>query len=233
MRGHLKKLKLPKLPKIKLPFKRKIHYNDNHKKRYPNPVCREWCEKITEEMGYGVIRNLVMRYIAILLVISLSIAASSVVFSIYCNRYQKEIDDVITKTNGILNEYGNILGDIDTYEKYASMRINPPLYIQYVVLGTSASKFGFFIDKMNFEKTKDLGGIKESFAVETGKSPDSVNIVGIWKFNAWLVREGDSRWVLSLREGIDGMFSLYGARAYTSAVLRDKNADITVVVWNE
>ena len=233
MRGHLRKLKLPKLPEIKLLSKKRKFRNGNHGKRYPNPVCREWCEKITEEMGYGVIRRVVARYVAVLLVVSLSVTAFSVVFDIYCNRYQKEIDDVITKTNGILNEYGNILGDIDTYEKYASMRINPPLYIQYVVLGTSASKFGFFIDKMNFEKTKDLGGIKESFAVETGKSPDSVNIVGIWKFNAWLVREGDSRWVLSLREGIDGMFSLYGARAYTSAVLRDKNADITVVVWNE
>jgi len=51
------------------------------------------------------------------------------------------------------------------------MRLKVPLYVQFSIL-TSSSKTGFFIDSVSFEQTSDIGALRESFVVETGKNTD-------------------------------------------------------------
>jgi len=82
---------------------------------------------------------------------------------------EESISQVLSLCNSTLNEYGNIVREIETYEKYANMRLKVPLYVQFSIL-TSSSKTGFFIDSVSFEQTSDIGALRESFVVETGKT---------------------------------------------------------------
>lgn len=200
------------------------------KKKYANPVFEEWKKAAVEEIAGRKIVSLVVGRCIVSLVVVCVVFASFFLTGHYRKAGEESISQVLSLCNSTLNEYGNIVREIETYEKYANMRLKVPLYVQLSIL-TSSSKTGFFIDSVSFEQTSDIGSLRESFVVETGKNTDSVKIVGVWKLKGLLTGEADNRWVISFKDTVEGMFSLFGVRSYVSASLKGRDFEATVIVY--
>ncbi len=222
-------MKIPKLPKINLKKKKKKD-NEKSNKKYANPVFDEWKasaakELLTKQVSFYVIKRCLVCF-AILCII----AASSVFTGYYVSARKAEVGGIISRGNSLLNEYGKIIKDLETYERYADMKLKVPLYVQFAAL-VSSSKMGFFIDSLSFEQDASFGNLKESFVVETGKNADSVEILGMWKMKGLLMQDVDNRWALSFKNSLESMFSLFGMKSYASASLRGSNLEATVILY--
>jgi len=231
-------LKIPKLPKLslkKLNFKiekRKVQKKNDgtSSKKYANPIFDEWKASATQDLLIKQVRFHVIRKCLVCFAVLCIIAASSMFTGYYVSTRKAEVGKVISRGNSLLNEYGKIIKDLETYERYADMKLKVPLYVQFAAL-VSSSKLGFFIDSLSFEQAAELGNLKESFVVETGQSADSVKILGIWKIKGLLMQNVDNRWAISFKNSLEGMFSLFGMKSYVSTTLRESDMEATVVLY--
>jgi len=221
----LKKISL-KL-KVKLPDKKK-NISPSEKKKYANPVFDEWKRFAVEELTGKKVSFFVVKNCMICLLAVCIVAMSFFATGYYRHQAEDRINQIVSRGNGILNEYGNMIGDLETYEKYAGMKI--PVYVQFVAM-LASTKLGFFIDSLSFEQTSDIGSLQEQFAVETGKSIDSVKIKAVWKMKGVLPREADNRWAISLKDTIESMFSVFGSKSYVFASLKGTDVEATVVCY--
>lgn len=222
-------MKIPRLPKVDLSkFKKKKDIVAG--KKYANPVFEEWKASAVADLSNRQIRFHVIRKCVFCFAVLCVIAVSSILTGYYASVRQQEIEKVIARGNSLLNEYGKIIKDLETYERYADMKLKVPLYIQFAAL-VSSSKLGFFVDSLSFEQAASLGNLKESFVVETGQNADSVKILGMWKMKGLLMRDADNRWALSFKDSVEGMFSLFGMKSYVSASLRDADMEATVILY--
>lgn len=221
-----------KLPKINLKFGKKPVKNGSAvtKKKYPNPVFDDWKRAAVEEISSREVVSQIVRKCVVCLVIACIAVSSSFVTGYYRKSFENNINSVVLRGNSVLNEYGNIIKELEMYEKYANMKFKVPLYVQFAALMSSA-KLGFFIDSVSFDRSSDLGSLREQFVVETGNNIDSVKIIGSWKIKGFLMNEADNRWVLSFKDSVEGLFSLFGMKSYGSASLRGKDMEATVVVY--
>jgi hypothetical protein len=222
-------LKIPRLPRFDLSkFQKKKDIATG--KKYANPVFDEWKESAVADLANRQIRFHVVRKCIFCFAVLCVIAASSVLTGYYASSRQQEVEKVIARGNSLLNEYGKIIKDLETYERYAQMKLKVPLYIQFATL-VSSSKLGFFVDSLSFEQAASLGNLKESFVVETGQNADSVKILGMWKMKGLLMQDVDNRWAISFKDSVEGMFSLFGMKSYVSASLRDTDMEATVILY--
>ncbi len=212
---------------LKLPRKKK-NVSVSGKKKYANPVFDEWKKSVAEELAGRKATSFVIRNCAVCLLAVCIVVMSSFALGYYRHSAEDRINQVMSRGNGILNEYGNIISDLETYEKYAGMKI--PVYVQFSAL-LASTKLGFFIDSLSFEQTSDIGSLREQFAVETGKGIDSVKIKAVWKMKGVLPREADNRWAISLKDTIESMFSVFGLKSYVSASLKGTDVETTVVCY--
>jgi len=228
-------LKIPNIPKFKkvskLPkLKKKNTKKTNGTKKYANPIFDGWKAAAVADLTNKNVRSLVIRECILCFAFLCVIVASSVLTGYYVSAREQEIGRVINRGNSLLNEYGKIIKDLETYERYANMKLKVPLYIQFATL-TSSSKMGFFIDTLSFEQEATLGNLKESFIVETGQSADSIKVLGAWKIKGLLMQEADNRWALSFKNSLESMFSLFGMKSYASASLRGPDLEATVILY--
>lgn len=225
-------MKIPKLPKFDLKFKGKPKKRNNgtSSKKYANPVFDEWKASAVEELLINQVRFHVIRGCLVCLVVLGIIVASSVFTGYYVSACKVEVGDIISRGNSLLNEHGKIIKDLETYERYADMKLKVPLYVQFAAL-VSSSKMGFFMDSLSFEQEASLGNLKESFVVETGRNADSVKILGTWKIKGLLMQDVDNRWTISLKNSLEAMFSLFGMKSFVSASLRGSDMEATVLLY--
>lgn len=223
----MKKVKLPSFFKKK---RNKRQLIGSNRQKYANPIFDEWKKSAADEFLRKEVASEVIRYGVFIFALLCLIVVSSFLLSSYREKTEARINSVFAGANGILNEYGNVIRDMEIYEKYVDMKLRVPLYVQCSVI-FSSSRLGFFLDSLSFERTKEIGSLKESFVVETGKSMDAVDIVGTWKLKGLLTKEADNRWIMSLKDAIEGTFSLFGVKSYTSASLRGKDVEATVVIY--
>lgn len=227
-------MKTPKLPKLNFKFKKikkpKNSQNGKLSKKYANPVFEDWKANVVTDLANRQTRSYVIRNCVLCFAIFCIIAVVSTGIGYYTSTKRVEVNDVISRGNSLLNEYGKTIADLETYERYANMKQKVPLYIQFAAL-ISSSKMGFFIDSLSFEQTANLGNLKESFVVETGQSADSVKILGIWKIKGLLMQEADNRWVISYKNSLEGMLSLFGMKSFVSASLRGSDMEATVALY--
>jgi len=186
----LKILKLPKIDLNKLQKKKKN--NGTSGKKYANPVFDEWKASAVKELLTSQVRLHVIRGCIVCLVVFGIVVASSILTGYYVSSCKAEVDNVISRGNSLLNEHGKIIKDLETYERYADMKLKAPLYVQFAAL-VSSSKMGFFMDSLSFEQEASLGNLRESFVVETGRNADSVKILGMWKIKGFLMQNVDNR----------------------------------------
>lgn len=223
-------LKMKKSKIIKLFKRNKKRVVQNNKKKYANPVFDDWKKSALDEFLKKEVSAEVAKSGIFILVVLCIIVFSSFVLGSFRSKTEARINAVIADANKVLNEYGNVIKDMETYEKYASMKLKVPIYVQSAVI-LSSSRTGFFFDSISFEKTKEIGNLKEPFVVETGKGIDETVVLGIWKFKGLVMKEADNRWIMSLKDTIEGTFSLFGVKSYTSASLRGKDVEATVVIY--
>ena len=232
-RGSLRKISFPKLkvPKLKVKFsgrKKKAPVSGASGKKYANPIFDEWKKSVVEELAGRQAASYVVRRCAVCLLAVCVVAASSFATGYYRHRAEDRINQVISRGNGVLNEYGNMIRNLETYEKYAGMKI--PVYVQFAAM-LASTKLGFFIDSLSFEQISDIGSLREQFVVETGRGIDSVKIGAVWKMKGVLPREADNRWVISLKDTIESMFSVFGSKSYVSASLKGTDVEATVICY--
>jgi len=228
-------LKIPKIPKFKkvskLPkLKKQKVKKTNGTKKYANPIFDGWKAAAVADLANKNARSLVIRECILCFAFLCVIVASSVFTGYYVSSREQEVRKVLNRGNGLLNEYGKIIKDLETYERYADMKLKVPLYIQFAAL-TSSSKMGFFIDVLSFEQEASLGNLKEPFIVETVQSADTIKVLGAWKMKGLLMQEVDNRWVLSFKNSLESMFSLFGMKSYVSASLRGSDLEATVILY--
>lgn len=227
-------MKTPKLPKLNFKFKKikkpKNSQNGKLSKKYANPVFEDWKANVVTDLSNRQTRSYVMRNCILCFAVFCIIAVASTGIGYYASAKRAEVNDVVSRGNSLLNEYGKTIADLETYERYANMKQKVPLYIQFAAL-ISSSKMGFFIDSLSFEQTANLGNLKESFVVETGQSADSVKILGIWKIKGLLMQEADNRWAISYKNSLEGMLSLFGMKSFVSASLRGSDMEATVALY--
>lgn len=228
-------MKIPKLPKLNFKFKKpkKPKNNKNGKKldkKYANPVFDEWKAAAVTDLSNRQMRFHVVKNCVLCFAVFCFIAVASVSTGYYASAKRAEVNEVISRGNSLLNEYGRTIADLETYERYADMKQKVPLYVQFAAL-ISSSKMGFFMGSLSFEQAAGLGNLKESFVVETGQSADSVKILGIWKIRGLLMQEVDNRWTISYKNSLEGMFSLFGMKSFVSASLRGSDMEATVVLY--
>lgn len=228
-------MKIPKIPKFKkvskLPkLKKQKVKKTNGTKKYANPIFDGWKAAAVADLANKNARSLVIRECILCFAFLCVIVASSVFTGYYVSSREQEVRKVLNRGNGLLNEYGKIIKDLETYERYADMKLKVSLYIQFAAL-TSSSKMGFFIDALSFEQEASLGNLKEPFIVETGQSADAIKVLGAWKMKGLLMQEADNRWALSFKNSLESMFSLFGMKSYVSASLRGSDLEATVVLY--
>lgn len=219
----MKKIRL-RVPKLK-------HKNiKNREKKYANPIFDDWKRSAVEEIAVKETTSLVIRKCLLCFTVLCVLLASFVVTEKIQISREHAAKAVLNEVSRVLNEHGNVIGELETYERYADMRMKVPIYLQFAVI-TASSKMGVFWDSASFEQVSDLGSLKESFVVETGQSTDSVKILGQWRIKGLLMREADNRWAISFKDAVEGMFSLTGSKSYVSAALRGTDLEATVILY--
>lgn len=217
--------------KIRLPRTRKRSRDaQSRTKKYANPVFDDWKKSVAEEIAVRETTSLVIGKCLLCFALLCVLLASFVVTERMQISGKRDTEAVLGEVNRVLNEHGNVIRELETYERYADMRMKVPLYLQFAVIAAS-SKMGVFWDSVSFEQVSDLGSLKESFVVETGRNTDSVKILGQWKVKGFLLREADNRWTLSFNDAMEGMFSLMGSRSFVSAALRGTDLEATVILY--
>ena len=199
-------------------------------KKYANPVFDDWKKSVAEEIAVRETTSLVIGKCLLCFALLCVLLASFVVTERMQISGKRDTEAVLGEVNRVLNEHGNVIRELETYERYADMRMKVPLYLQFAVIAAS-SKMGVFWDSVSFEQVSDLGSLKESFVVETGRNTDSVKILGQWKVKGFLLREADNRWTLSFKDAVEGMFSLMGSKSFVSAALRGTDLEATVILY--
>lgn len=218
--------------KIRLPRTRKRSRDtQSGTKKYANPVFDDWKKSVAEEIAVRETTSLVIGKCLLCFALLCVLLASFVVTERMQISGKRDAEAVLGEVNRVLNEHGNVIRELGTYERYADMRMKVPLYLQFAVIAAS-SKMGVFWDSVSFEQVSDLGSLKESFVVETGRNTDSVKILGQWKVKGFLLREeADNRWTLSFKDAVEGMFSLMGSKSFVSAALRGTDLEATVILY--
>lgn len=217
--------------KIRLPRTRKRSRDTQSRtKKYANPVFDDWKKSVAEEIAVRETTSLVIGKCLLCFALLCVLLASFVVTERMQISGKRDTEAVLGEINRVLNEHGNVIRELETYERYADMRMKVPLYLQFAVIAAS-SKMGVFWDSVSFEQVSGLGSLKESFVVETGRNTDSVKILGQWKVKGFLLREADNRWALSFKDAVEGMFSLMGSKSFVSAALRGTDLEATVILY--
>lgn len=213
-----------------LPRTKRSRDAQSRTKKYANPVFDDWKKSVAEEIAVRETTSLVIGKCLLCFALLCVLLASFVVTERMQISGKRDTEAVLGEVNRVLNEHGNVIRELETYERYADMRMKVPLYLQFAVIATS-SKMGVFWDSVSFEQVSDLGSLKESFVVETGRNTDSVKILGQWKVKGFLLREADNRWTLSFKDAVEGMFSLMGSKSFVSAALRGTDLEATVILY--
>lgn len=217
------------MPKM-LPRTKRSRDAQSRTKKYANPVFDDWKKSVAEEIAVRETTSLVIGKCLLCFALLCVLLASFVVTEKIQISREHAAKAVLNEVSRVLNEHGNVIGELETYERYADMRMKVPIYLQFAVI-TASSKMGVFWDSASFEQVSDLGSLKESFVVETGQSTDSVKILGQWRIKGLLMREADNRWAISFKDAVEGMFSLTGSKSYVSAALRGTDLEATVILY--
>lgn len=222
-----KLFKSSKLPKLR---NKKSKNKNGAGNKYANPVFDEWKEFAAKEFLIKQTRSHVIKRCLACLVFLGIVVASTIFTGHYVSFRKAEINNVISRGNSLLNEYGKVITDLETYERYAKMKPQVPLYVQFAAI-TSSSKLGFFVDSLSFEQDASLGNLRESFVVKTGQNANAVKVLGMWKIKGLLMQRVDNRWTISFEESLENMFFLFGMKSYVSTSLRDTDMEATVILY--
>lgn len=208
----------------------------------------EWVLPIVSQKASREASAKIVRFFAPFLLLCL-LAAGAYSFMLFVlfekERYVKRSTSDVA---AVVAEYEVVADNVAAYKEFAAIPNSPTLNAQFEGVAYLASRNGFLVSGMSF--SRELTGEaeqrinKDNFAVETGRSLDSINLDGVWTITGTLSprsanASGDTNWGMGFAKQAEVLFGRIGRRAYARAVsaesmIRSNQSSemmITVLLW--
>lgn len=173
------------------------------------------------------------------------VVVAAVVGMFYVDGMSKELSKRVENAGKKVGEYEAVEKNLSIYQDYSILPHEIPVHTQFSILTFLCLKNGIYIQDIKYHKhiQPEIEAIvRESFAIESGKTLPKVSIAGTWTITGILspnvTAEADTNWILDLNKQATALFRKGSAfSTYTQSLSRGMSGQVrnalsfAVIVW--